>query len=170
MSGIELHAHITSQILRSALEGSQLKKSLKERYEGGWILLWSLIGGLFVLWRRSFLRFLLITIAGLFFLMLFIYFLFILGWWIPLIPPTLAFLLSAGLMTAYMSHREKLERAILMQLFSKHVSKNVAESIWQQRDLFMDGGRPRSQKLMATVLFTDLQGFTAISESSILKS
>ena len=51
-----------------------------------------------------------------------------------------------------------------MQLFSRHVSTEVAEVIWQQRDQFMDGGRPRSQKFTVTVLFTDLRGFTSVSE------
>ena len=51
-----------------------------------------------------------------------------------------------------------------MQLFSKHVSREVAEVIWKERDQFLDGGRPRSQKLISTVLFTDLEGFTALSE------
>lgn len=51
-----------------------------------------------------------------------------------------------------------------MQLFSKHVAPQVAEALWEQRDHFLEGGRPRSQKLMATVLFTDLEGFSAVSE------
>jgi adenylate cyclase len=63
-----------------------------------------------------------------------------------------------------MSYKEKVERSFLMQLFSKHVSKDVAEAIWQQRDTIMDNGKPLSQKLVATVLFTDLKGFTTISE------
>jgi len=51
-----------------------------------------------------------------------------------------------------------------MKLFSRHVSKEVAETIWHQRDQFLDGGRPRSQRLITTVLFTDLTGFTTVSE------
>ncbi len=60
--------------------------------------------------------------------------------------------------------REKGQRETLMKLFSKHVSPEVAESLWEQREQFLDGGRPRSQKVIATVLFTDLQGFTGASE------
>jgi adenylate cyclase len=76
----------------------------------------------------------------------------------------MAWLGSAALVTAYMLNQEKKERALLMQLFSRHISPEVAKTIWQQRDQFMDGGRPRSQKLTATVLFTDLKGFTSVSE------
>ncbi|MCA9573539.1 MAG: adenylate/guanylate cyclase domain-containing protein, partial [Myxococcales bacterium] len=60
--------------------------------------------------------------------------------------------------------RERADRATLMQIFSRHVSGDVANALWQQRDQFLEGGRPRSQRLDATVLFTDLRGFTTVSE------
>jgi adenylate cyclase len=53
---------------------------------------------------------------------------------------------------------------MLMQIFSRHVSKEVAEMIWQQRDQFLDNGRPRSQNMTVTVFFSDLKGFTTLSE------
>jgi len=55
-------------------------------------------------------------------------------------------------------------RHILMQLYSRHVSKEIAESTWADRDSFLDGRRPLAQKLVVTVLFTDLKGFSTISE------
>jgi adenylate cyclase len=85
-------------------------------------------------------------------------------WWIPLVPPALGFFNSAVVVTAYMTGREKKERAVLMQIFSKHVSKEIAEMIWRQREQFLHNGRPRSQKMTATVLFSDLKGFSALSE------
>jgi adenylate cyclase len=60
--------------------------------------------------------------------------------------------------------RLEAQRAILMQLFSRHVSKEIAEAIWQHREQFLTHGRLRSQQVMVTVLFTDLKGFTPISE------
>ncbi|MGH7834796.1 MAG: adenylate/guanylate cyclase domain-containing protein, partial [Candidatus Binatia bacterium] len=63
-------------------------------------------------------------------------------------------------------NREKQDRAVLMQLFSRHVSPEVADTIWQQREEFMHEGRPRSRMLTATVLFTDVAGFTSISEKT----
>jgi len=80
------------------------------------------------------------------------------------VPPTMAWLISAAMVTAYMSNQEKRQRKILMQLFSRHVSPEVADQIWRQRDAFLNRGRPRSQKLVTTVLFSDLKGFTPVSE------
>ncbi len=69
---------------------------------------------------------------------------------------------SATVIENYMA--EQKQRAMLMQLFSKHVSPEVAKAIWAQRDLFLSGGRLRAQKMTTTVLFTDLKGFTKIAE------
>ncbi|HEY7553569.1 MAG TPA: adenylate/guanylate cyclase domain-containing protein [Candidatus Binatia bacterium] len=164
ISGLALHAHVVSQLLRSALEGSRQVAILGDKQEGLWTLLWGMMGGALGLWVRSPWRFSLLGGSGLFVLSCAVYFSFLIGWWIPLVPPAVAWLVSAALVTAYMSNQEKKERAVLMQLFSRHVSPEVAEAVWRQREQFMDGGRPRSQKFTATVLFTDLKAFTSISE------
>jgi len=44
------------------------------------------------------------------------------------------------------------------------VSKEVAENIWKERDQFIQDGRPRSQKLTVTTMFTDFKGFTSVAE------
>ena len=51
-----------------------------------------------------------------------------------------------------------------MKLYSRHVSKEIAESIWANRDSFLEGHRPLAQKLVVTVLFTDLKGFSTLAE------
>jgi len=71
---------------------------------------------------------------------------------------------SAMTSTAIEQAREKGQKEIMRKLFEKHVSPEVAEAVWQQRELFLEGGRPRSQKLIVTVLFTDLKGFSTVSE------
>jgi adenylate cyclase len=53
---------------------------------------------------------------------------------------------------------------MLMQLFHLHVSREVAERIWEQRDQFMEGGRLLPQRLIATVLFTDLRGYSSLAQ------
>ena len=165
ISGTALHAHIVSQLLRFGFHSSSPLSTLNEWAELLWILFWSLAGGSVSVRVRSAWRFILIASAGLLVLGLVDYVLFLRGWWIPLVPSALTWLVSAAIVTAYMLNLEKRQRSLLMQLFSKHVSSAVANTIWERRDQFIDGGRPRSQKLIASVLFTDLVGFTSVSEN-----
>lgn len=165
ISGIGLHAHITSQLLRFALDGDSPVITVSDRHEETWILLWSMMGAALGLGVRSPWRFSLLAASGLGSLSLVVYLAFMNGWWIPLVPPAMAWLISAAVVTAYMSNQEKQQRALLMQLFSKYVpNQEVADIIWQQRDQLLEGGRLRSQSLTASVLFTDLMGFTAVAE------
>ena len=146
------------------MKGTGKLKPTTDGQEIGWILLWGIMGGALGLGVRSPWRFLMLGGSGLLILTFGAYFAFLSDWWIPSVPPAFAWLGSAALVTTYMLNQEKKERALLMQLFSRHVSTEVAEAIWQDRDQFMDGGRPRSQKFTVTVLFTDLSGFTSVSE------
>ncbi|MFQ5544433.1 MAG: CHASE2 domain-containing protein [Acidiferrobacterales bacterium] len=164
ISGIELHAHIVSQLLRFGLDDTSPIATVSDETETLWILLWSLIGALIGLRISSSWRFSLVAASGLLVLGLIVYVLFLRGVWVPVVPPALGWFLSAAIVTAYMANREKQQRSVLMNLFSRHISADLAEAIWQQRDQFFRGGRPRSQELTATVMFTDLQGFTDVSE------
>jgi adenylate cyclase len=80
------------------------------------------------------------------------------------VPAALSWLLAAAVVTTYMANQEKEQRALLMQLFSRHVSPEVAATVWQHREQFLERGRLRPQRLVASVLFTDLMGFTSVSE------
>jgi adenylate cyclase len=164
MTGIELHAHIVSQLLRTALDGHYPLVTLSEYQEAFWLLVWSVLGGMIGLWRRSPWRFALLTVCGLLLLGLITYTAFVFGCFLPLVPPAMAWVIAAAGVTVYLSNREKEERKLLMQLFAQHVSAEVADTIWQQRDDFLDGRRPRPQKMMVTVLLSDLEGFTPLSE------
>jgi adenylate cyclase len=164
MHGVKLHGHIADQLIKSALHGSTQKKYFSEMNEWLWIFLWGLAGGILGALGRSFGRSLLFGIISLSFLVLVTYYAFRSGWWIPVVPPAMAWVLSNAGVTTYNAFREKKDRALLMHLFSRHVSPDVAKAIWQDREQFMDGNRPRSQKLTSTILFTDLKGFTSVSE------
>jgi adenylate cyclase len=164
MAGITLHAHSVSQLLRVALDGRSPITSAGEWQEWVWILLWSALGAAMGLRVRSPWRFSLLAGCSLLVLGLVVYVAFWQRWWLPVVPPAMTWLSAAAVVSAYMANQEKGQRALLMQLFSKYVSPEVAAAIWQQRDQLLDGGRLRPQKLTATVLFADLQGSTAMSE------
>jgi len=162
--GVFLHGLMVSQLLRAGIEGVQPLGTLTERKEILWIFLWCLLGGITGLKAHSAWRFSLLGLAGVLLIGITAYLAFLNRWWIPLAPPAVAFLLTAALVTAYVTSLERKERALLMQIFSKHVSREVAESLWQQREQFLKNGRPRSQKLIMTAFFSDLRGFTTVSE------
>lgn len=84
---------------------------------------------------------------------------------VPLMAPSLGWVAGIAAMTVQLSLRERADRRVMMQLFANHVSQPVAEEIWRERATFMAGNRPRPQQLTATVLFSDIEGFTTICEA-----
>ena len=86
------------------------------------------------------------------------------AWWIPLAGPALGWISSAGGVITWISSNERRQRVLLMRLFARHQSPEIAEELWKHRAEFLDGGRPRPRRLVATVLFMDMKGSTAISE------
>ena len=164
MYGVLVHAHMAGRLVRAALEGRPPVATATKHLEMGWIVAWGLLGGMLGLAMASPWRFSLMGAGGLVILGCIAYLAFLNGWWVPSVPPALAWLGAAALSTAYMSNQEKRQRALLMQLFSRYLSKEVADAVWEQRDQFMDGGRARPQELIATVLFSDLEGFVTKSQ------
>ncbi len=164
LTGVALHAHSTSQLLRGALEGQAMITSPNDYQEALWLLLWSLLGTVSGLWVRSPWRLASLAIAGVLVLGLAGYGALLYDWWIPVVPPVLAWGLSGPLVLLYVSYQERTQRSVLMRLFAQSVSPEVADTLWQQREQFMAGSRPHPQRLIATVLFTDLEGFTSVSE------
>jgi adenylate cyclase len=162
--GVAVHAHIISQFLGAALEGRRPIATPNESLEWLWTILWGVLGAVLGVWTRSPWRLALGSAGGLFILGAVVAVAFDQGWWIPLVPPSLAWVLSGSIVTIWVLSHERKERALLMHLFSKHVSGEVAEAVWRQREQFLQDGRPRSQQLIATVFFSDFKGYTAASE------
>jgi len=162
--GAVLHAHMASQVLRYALgEGSPLRV-LGEWPEGALIAAFALFGAMAGLWTRSTWRFVLFCGGVLLALWLGAFAAIAADWWLPAVPAAAGCLVSVTAMTAYLSSRDQAERAELMQLFSSHVTKQVAEEIWRQRVEYLEGGRPRPQRVTATILFVDMKNYTSRAE------
>jgi len=163
--GVDLQAATVNQLLRHAMEGEPMLRSWSDPMEDAWILLWCAAGGALGYWVRSPWRFAPAVLAGLLSLPGIAWGAFALGWWIPAVTPAAAFACAAALVISYVSAQERMMRSVLMKLYSRHVSKEIAEAIWANRDSFLEGHRPLAQKLIVTVLFTDLKGFSTIAES-----
>ncbi|MHB8763283.1 MAG: CHASE2 domain-containing protein [Deferrisomatales bacterium] len=162
--GVVLHGQIVGQLLRFAAGASAPLRALGDGPESAWIAAWAILGALAGLRSRALRHLAAWAGGGLTALFVPAYGLFLGGWWVPVVPPAAAWLLAAGAVSAYLSAHERRERLVLMSLFSRHVSPEVAAVLWEQRDQFLSGGRPKPQELTATILFSDLKGFTSVSE------
>lgn len=98
MSGVFIHANITSQILNATLTGKGLLQTYSEKINTLWILLWSGVGALFG-WRLKSFQTLAIfcTIVSLG-LIGFSYLAFLKNWWIPIFGSLLGLVLASLLL------------------------------------------------------------------------
>ncbi|MDA0266735.1 MAG: adenylate/guanylate cyclase domain-containing protein [Cyanobacteria bacterium] len=81
--------------------------------------------------------------------------------WLPVVAPLgTTFISALGLQLI-----EQRERQALMDLFAINLSSEMADLLWQHRGEILKEGAIQPQELMATVLFTDIRGFTTISEN-----
>ena len=86
------------------------------------------------------------------------------GTFLGSVAPALAFglVLTAGIArTAWLEHRE---RTKLMLIFSRHVSTEIADELWQRRDELIHDGVFLPSGIEATVFFLDIRGFTTVME------
>ncbi|HBB36079.1 MAG TPA: adenylate/guanylate cyclase domain-containing protein [Cyanobacteria bacterium UBA8803] len=172
-AGVEIQANTISHFLSAVLEGRSGIKTWSEPIEGLWIVFWSFtgatlcwtlrdaggVGNLLPLWTVVSLLLATGSLAGSTYLAFIVG-----GWWIPAIPPALALLGSATLLTGYIAHEEHQERQTVMNLFGRHVTQPIAEAIWRDRHELLAQGRLKGRKMTATVLFSDLQGFSTVAE------
>ena len=162
--GVEVQALTINQLLRHALEGERQLQYWSDWIEDAWVLLWCIAGGALGYWVHTPWRFTLTAMSCLLGLAGIAWLAFASGWWIPLVAPAVGYVPAAVLAVSYVSAQQRSMRGVLMKLYSRHVSKEIAESIWENRESFLDGQRPLAQKLVVTVLFTDLKGFSTVAE------
>ncbi|MBE9039282.1 adenylate/guanylate cyclase domain-containing protein [Oscillatoriales cyanobacterium LEGE 11467] len=158
MSGVEVHANLTSQILSATLDGRTPIKVLPEFWE--WLLiLAAATGGAILSWQwrytQGFTKILPLAIAmvgwgGI------AYLVFLNGWWIPVIPPILAVVLSSVTITVYVA----LTAANIRQAFSRYLTDEVVANLLETPEGLEMGGELRT----ITILTSDLRGFTSLSE------
>ena len=165
IAGARIHAYSASQLLHIATGQTQAITSLSKKTEQFIIILAALLGALFCLWARTVWRFITVMTVGALLFLAVSYTAFMYNLWMITITPISAWLLSMTVVIAFLSYQEKAQRHLLMHLFSRHVSEEVAQVIWQSREQYLDDGKLLPQRITASVMFTDLQGFTTISEN-----
>jgi adenylate cyclase len=165
LRGPEIHGHTISQLIRIGLGESSEIRSVSDLEEYAWIFFWVVLGVMGGYSSRSLWLTALEVVVAAAFITGIAYFWFLRDLWLPVVPVVTGFLLSAGVAMAHNLGLERRQRGMLMSVFARHVSPRIAEAVWDQRESLLDGGRVKPQRLIVTVLFTDLQGFTTISEN-----
>ncbi len=163
--GVQQHVMMTHQLLEMAF--GRLKPMT---WWPDWapiltIAVGALLGGMLGLWLHSPLKFapalaLVIAALGAFGWVLFVN----ARGWMPIVSPILACAVSAALVLSVVAYFESAERSMIKSMFSKHTSAAVVDELLKERAQFLDGGRMKARRVVATILFTDLKGFSTTSE------
>lgn len=163
-SGPEIHAQIIDQLLRAAIDGDRPTESASALFRWFSLAFWCAVGVLAGFRVRSYVLFALTLVLCLGVIVLTAWWIFMSGYWTLVIAPAAGFLAAAMLVKGYAAAFEEEQRSHLMKLFSQHVPPKVAEKIWDQRNLYLQGGRPAAQRIKVTILFTDLRNYSTIAE------
>ncbi|RMG08757.1 MAG: adenylate/guanylate cyclase domain-containing protein [Cyanobacteria bacterium J055] len=158
MSGVEIHANLTSQILSATLDGRTLIKVWSDPVEWLWVLVASTAGAILSWqWRyaKGVVKFLppMMVLGGLGGIA---YVAFLGGWWIPVVPPALALASSVGVITAYVARTA----GEIRKTFSRYLTDEVVATLLETPEGLEMGGEKRT----ITILTSDLCGFTSTAE------
>ena len=166
IAGVVLHALQVNQLLRFALAGDSPIHGLSDSAEMGWLWVWCLIGVGLALCRLRF-GWLLALMAGALAVLAGVWqAAFLQQIWLPLVAPMLGLTIATALSSAYLLVYEHAERKLLTNLFACYTPPEVVHTLWRERRRLVAGRRLLSQRLTATVLFSDIRGFTTIAETS----
>jgi adenylate cyclase len=164
VSGVEIHAQMVSQIISLGLGERSLIQTLPANLEWVWMGTWAWVAGT-IAWRVR--RPLQLLISGVILMAM----LPIGAWgmmasavWLPIVAPFLTALLTSGAVVAYRAQQFQQQHRTVMILLGQSASKEIAAALWQNREQLLRSGKLPGQSLTATMLFTDLQGFSTISE------
>lgn len=161
MFGVEFHGFATSQLLRIALDGAQPVRIFADPVEEFWIWCWVLLGASTGYFVRSLRGFLATAAAALSLLFLAFRFSAAANWWIPTVPPAIGYVIAAAVVAAYMANQLHLKSQFIRKTFGRYMSDEVVEKLLESPDGLELGGK----SLEVTVVFSDLRGFSAISEA-----
>ena len=164
LTGVELQAQAASQMLRLALGESRPIAVLPGFWEMLAIAAWGILGALLA-WRTpGFVAFVAFLAVGASACLAAAVTAISLDWWFPPGAAVLSLLLCGGTAAGQRAIVERRLREGLMRIFSTHVSKEIADTLWRERETLLEKGRLRARQITATILFTDIRGFTPISE------
>lgn len=155
MAGIELHANFIESARRGLTIRSISNKGLLII-----IALLNVISGLlFIKWQAF--RSALIWAAGCVSIVMLQWYLFTQLWYVPLFSCLLVWTSNYLIQGGFAYRREQKDRRFITKAFSRYVSPHVLDELIKQPEKLALGGTRKP----VTIMFTDLAGFTQLSES-----
>jgi CHASE2 domain-containing sensor protein len=106
--GVEVQAHVVSQIVSAVVDGRPLLQAWWDGIEYLWIIAWGVVGiaiGRFIRSPQQSFLWLLVLSGG---LVAGSYGVLLLGWWIPVVPPLLVLLINGAALAAFYRYDEAL--------------------------------------------------------------
>lgn len=164
MPGVIIHTQMLSQILSAVLDGRPLFWFWPEWAEVIWILYWTALGAAGAWFLRHPLVLAISSTVFLGSLLGSSWILFLHAAWVPVCAPLIGYLMASGASIAYRGYESEQQKQIVMKLLGQSTSPAVAEALWNSRDTLLKNGKLPGQKVVATILFTDLKNFSTISE------
>ncbi|MCH2050773.1 MAG: adenylate/guanylate cyclase domain-containing protein [Trichodesmium sp. ALOHA_ZT_67] len=164
MAGVELYAHITSQIISAVLDDRKLFSYWNESIEIVWIIAWSIVGASLTRYIRKPMIWMLINFLSFSILGGISYGIFINMQWIPVVAPLAGMVITGGIVIVYNMHESWQQKNLVMKLLGQQTSPEIANALWQQRSELINSGILPAKTVTATILFTDLKNFSTISE------
>ncbi len=164
-SGVAIHAQMVSQLLSSTLDERPLISGVPLIWKWSWLLLWALAGGGLVWRQRGPLMLAMITTIVLLLLSCTTFGLLLAhALWLPFLAPTLTAITTIAAVVAYRAQQMQQQNRMVMILLGQNTSKEIALALWKNRYRLVQSGKLPGQRLTGTMMFTDLKGFSSISE------
>lgn len=160
--GMELHAAVVQQLLDYAAGRSRPISSPSPGMQVLFLLSAALLGAICAIRARTFAAAILLGPGAAILSAVALSAALNWGIWLPAAPLALTWLLSFTFAYLLLAATAWQQQRKTIQLFSDFVSPELFQEIWKNRETILSGGRPRPQKLFATIMFADLAGSTAI--------
>jgi len=161
VNGIVVHAHVADQLIREAMDGAPILEGFPRHVEDLWIWAWAMAGMLLGLLIRYTIPALIVSAVGLLVLAGIVYGAFGAAVLLPACPAAIAWMASTGLTNRLMHTASNRARALLRKSFEHYLPPAVITQMLASDALPKLGGEKRE----FSVLFTDVAGFTTLSET-----